>query len=206
MRKAVAGFWYSPASEGVSALVVTAAFFALGSLLGGFASAATIGTGSELISSYLEGFLTGVQSDGLLYPDLFQFLWLSLRWPLAAFILGFSSLGVLGLPILSGLRGFLFSFAVGVFAQTLGQKGLIAAFFLFGISGSISVPVFLLVSTQSFLASRCLASRGPGKSEFPYNRAYVLRCCFSVLFLCIGLILEWNFVPGLLVGWSEFLL
>lgn len=206
MRKAVAGFWYSPASEGVSALVVTAAFFALGSLLGGFVSAATIGSGSGLISSYLEGFLTGLQGDGLLYPDLFQFLWLSLRWPLAAFILGFSSLGVLGLPILSGLRGFLFSFAVSVFTQALGQRGLIAAFFLFGISGSIAVPVFLLVSTQSFLASKCLASRGPGKGEFPYNRAYVLRCCFSVSFLCISLILEWYFVPGLLVGWSELLL
>lgn len=205
MRKAVAGFWYSPASEGVSALVVTAAFFALGSLLGGFVSVAATGSGSNTVYPYLEGFLDVIRGDRLLYPDLLQFLWLSLRWPLAAFVLGFSSLGLLGLPLLSGARGFLFSFAVGVFAHALGPQGLMTTFLLFGASGLISVPVFLLISTQSFLAARSLASRGPGKSEFPYDRAYILRCCFSVVLLCVGLILEWYFIPEFLAGWSELL-
>lgn len=207
MRKAVAGFWYSPASEGVSALAVTAAFFALGGLLGGFASVATAGSvSSVMISSYLEGFLAEAQGNGLLYPDLLQFLWLSLRWTIAAFVLGFSSLGVLGLPLLGGARGFLFSFSIGVFTQALGQRGLMVAFIMFGVSGLISIPVFLLVSTQSFLVSRYLVSRGTGKSEFPYNRVYILRFCFSVLLLYVSLILEWYCVPGLLAGWSELLL
>lgn len=206
MRKAVAGFWWSPASEGVSALVVTAAFFALGSALGGFVSAWALESGNEVISAYLTQFLSEAQRDGLLYPDLFQFLWLSLRWPFAAFVLGFSALGLLGLPFLSGVRGFLFSFSVGVFCRALGRRGLGAAFLLLGISGLVSIPVFLLVATQSFLAAKSLASRGQGKREFPYDRAYILRCIFSALFLIVSLILEWYFVPMLLSGWAEALL
>ena len=129
MRKAVAGFWWSPASEGVSALVVTVAFFALGSTLGGFFSSHAVNGGVEMISSYLEEFLSAAQQDGLVYPDLLQFLWLSLRWPLIGFVLGFSALGLLAIPLLSGLRGFLFSFSVGVFVQSLGRRGLVARFF-----------------------------------------------------------------------------
>lgn len=205
MRKAVAGFWWSPASEGVSALVVTAAFFALGSALGGFFSACASEGGSEVISAYLTQFLSQAQQDGLLYPDLFQFLWLSLRWPFAAFVLGFSALGLLGLPLLSGMRGFLFSFSVGVLSRALGRQGLGIAFLLLGVSGLISIPVFLLVATQSFMAARSLASRGQGKRELPYDRAYILRCSFAVLFLLVSLILEWYFVPSLLSSWAEAL-
>lgn len=206
MRKAVVGSWWSPASEGVSALVVTAAFFALGGVLGQFVSAWALESGSEAVSAYLTQFLAQAQRDGLLYPDLFQFLWLSLRWPFAAFVLGFSALGLLGLPILSGLRGFLFSFSVGVLGRALGRRGLCIAFLLLGLSGLISIPVFLLVATQSFMAARGLASRGQGKREFPYDRAYMLRCGFSALFLLVSLILEWYFVPTLLSGWAEALL
>lgn len=202
MRKAVAGFWCSPASEGVSALVVTAAFFALGSTLGCFISARALESSGEAISAYLVQFLSETQLGGLLYPDLSQFLWLSLRWPFAAFVLGFSALGLFGLPILSGLRGFLFSFSVGVFVRTLGRRGLGTAFLLLGISGLISIPVFLLITTQSFSAAKSLAFRGQGKRELPYDRSYILRTAFSALFLFVGLILEWYFVPMLLTDWA----
>ena len=202
MRKAVAGFWWSPASEGVSALAVTAAFFALGSVWGYFASASAL-DGGEVISAYLTRFLSEAQMDGLLYPDLLQFLWLSLRWPFAAFVLGFSSLGLLGIPILSVTRGFLFSFSVGVFARILGRRGLAAAFLLLGISGLITIPIFLLVATQSFLTAKRLAVRG---GQNPYDRPYILRCIFSALFLLVGLILEWYFVPTLLANWAGALL
>lgn len=207
MRKAVAGFWWSPASEGVSALVMTAAFFALGSGLGHLVSACAIERNGGLISAYLEQFLCIAQSDGLFCPDLFQFLWLSLRWPLAAFVLGFSALGLLALPLLSGLRGFLLSFAVGTFAQALGRRGLGIAVLLLGGSSLISVPIFLLVATQSFSASKALASHktGQGRKELPYDRAYIFRCCLSFFVLLLSLLGEWYFVPMLLTDWTNIL-
>ena len=153
-----------------------------------------------MVSLYLEQFLSTAQKDGLLGPDVIQFLWLSLRWPLVAIAFGFSSLGLFGIPILSAMRGFLFSFSVGTFAHMLGYRGIGVAFLLLGISGCISVPVFLLIATQSFSAAKTLASKGQGKRETPYSKLYVLRCCLSLCLLCLGLIVEWHILPTLFSG------
>lgn len=208
MRKALTGFWWSPASEGVVALVVTALFFALGSFLGLVISSVASMDGVTVMYAYLEQFLSLAREDGLSHPELFPFVWQVVRWPTLALLFGFSSLGLMGLPILNGMRGFYLAFSVGAFAQTYGRNGAVAALLLLGIPAFLSIPAFFLLSAQSFSASYKLAVRasGQGKRELPYHRVYMLRCVFAVILIGIGASLEWYLVPALAGGWANILL
>lgn len=208
MRKAITGFWWSPASEGVAALVVTALFFALGSFLGLVTVSAASSDGISAMYSYLGQFLSLAREDGLFRPDFFSFLWQVIRWPIFALLFGFSALGLIGLPILNGMRGFFLAFSVGAFAQTYGHNGAVGAILLLGIPAFLSVPAFFLLAAQSFSASYKLAVRasGQGKRELPYHQAYVLRCVFAVMLIGLSALLEWYMVPSMVGSWAKILL
>lgn len=208
MRKAITGFWWSPASEGVVALAVTALFFALGSLLGLVTSSSVSLDGIAVMHAYLERFLSHVQENGLIRPELFSFLWQVIRWPFWALLFGFSSFGLVGLPILNGMRGFFLAFSVGAFVQTYGHNGAVAALVLLGIPAFISVPAFFLLSAQSFSAAyrSMLRISAQNKRELPYHHIYLLRCVFSVILIGISASLEWYLVPEIVGGWAKLLL
>lgn len=202
MRRTVAGFWWSPTMEGTPALVVTAAFFALGSLIGFFWAYGLGGGGVEILTGYLERFLSVAQSGGLDAPDLVTLLWRTFRWPTASFLFGFTALGLVGLPTLSGMRGFYLAFSVSAFVQAYGRNGLALAFLLLGLPCLLTVPVFFLLTTQSFTAALHLAGRrsGQGKRDLPYRRDYFLRCGLCGGAACLALLFERYLIPVLVVG------
>ena len=208
MRKTVAGFWWSPTVEGVPALVVTATFLGVGALVGCLTAFRVNTGGAEALYTYLERFLSLAQEGELVLPAFPALLWRTLRWPLAAFLLSFTALGLFGVPLLSALRGFFLAFSVASFSRVYGHSGLTVAFLLQGIPGLRSVPAFLLLATQSFSAACALAARGSGQSrrELPYGRDYFLRCglCAGVLF--VSLLVECYLVPILVMGWAGALL
>ena len=204
MRKTVAGFWWSPTIEGTPALVVTATFFVLGTLIGCLTALRINADGAKALCSYLERFLFLAQEGELSLPGVPALLWRGLRWPLAAFLLSFTALGLLGIPALSALRGFFFTFSVACFAKAYGRGGLAVAFLLQGIPGLLSVPVFLLLATQSFSTACVLAGRGSGQGrrELPYGRDFFLRCALCAGVLFISLLVECYLVPVLVTGWA----
>lgn len=208
MRRAVTGFWWSPAAEGTPALVVTAAFFALGGLTGSLLALRATAVGAEAISGYLSRFLMAAQAGELEIPAMAELLWRSLRWPLAAVILGFSALGLLGIPVLSAVRGFFLSFAVASFAQAYGREGVAVAFFLLGIPGLLSIPALFLLSTQSLSSAYALAVRagGSGRREPPFQSDYFFRCGVCAAAVCVSLLLERYLVPALVSGAAAALL
>lgn len=208
MRRAVAGFWWSPTGEGTPALVMTATFFALGGLVGSFFALWPAGDGAEAMAGYLSAFLTAAREGTLREPALMEFVWRALRWPLAAFLLGFTALGVLGIPILTGLRSFCLSFSIAAFAQAYGGDGLVTAFLLLGIPALAYVPAFFLLATQSFSTACALAGRaaGQGRRELPYHREHFFRCGMCAAAVCVGVVLERYIVPALVINWAEMLL
>ena len=208
MRRAVAGFWWSPTIEGTPALIVTAIFFAFGGLLGGLGSVWSAGSGMDAMSGYLEEFLATAQRGALREPAFWVLVWRAIRWPLAAFLLGFTALGVFGLPVLAAVRSFFLSFSVAAFAQAYGGRGLMTAFLLLGIPALVYVPAFFLLTVQSFSAACSLAGRtaGQGRRELPYHRDYFFRCGLCGAAVCLGVFLEQYLVPALVTGWAETLI
>lgn len=202
MRRAVAGIWWSPTAEGTPALAVTAAFFTLGGLAGCLLAFRMTDVGVGAMTDYLERFLTAAQSGGLDVPALPELLWRNLRWPLAAVLLGFSALGLLGVPVLASVRGYFMAFSIASFSRAYGHGGLAVAFFLLGIPGILSIPAFLVLSTQSFSTACALAGRssGSGRRELPFHHDYFLRCGLCAAAICVSLLLECYLVPALLSG------
>lgn len=207
MRRAVAGFWWSPTAQGTPALVVTAAFFTLGALAGSFLALQMNAEGMEALGSYLEQFLAAAQGGGLYQPSLPELLWRALRWPLAAFFLGFTALGLLGVPILASMRGFFLTFSVASFSRAFGRKGVATSFLLLGIPGFFYLPAFFLLCAQSFAAAWSLAAaRGvQGRRESGFGRDQILRSGACAAAVGIGILTERVLLPVLLSGTAALL-
>ena len=85
-----------------------------------------------------------------------------MRFPLAALLMGFTALGVIGLPVLFAVRGFLFSFSVACFCRLFGGAGLIPALFLFGLPALLWAPALFVLGAQGMLGAYGLLRRVTG--------------------------------------------
>ena len=202
MRRAVGGTWNVPERGLLPALTAIAVSFLLGALAGCLLSAFLEGEGLERLEGYLEAFLQSSGSGAPEGPGLLRQLWATLRWPLLALVLGFTSLGVLGLPLLFAVRGFLLAYSVAAFVRVFGGAGCLLAFLIFGVPGCLSVPALFVLGAQGLAAACRLAGRslGEGKAPSPYGRAYFLRCGGCAAALCVCLLLECLAVPALVAG------
>lgn len=190
------------------ALAVAAVFYALGSVVGGVFALRLLQDGDYVLQSFLKQFLLFAQGSELIRPRLLRVGLSSLWWIIAAFALSLSTMGSWGLPILCGMRGFLFSFSVWAFVQVLGKNGLTVAFLLLGVSGLIVIPIFLLLTSQGFLYAKSLSFGGVGqvKTDLACRKRYLQRWIAAVCVLCGGFVAEWYVMPNLLMGVSDILL
>lgn len=207
MRRAVAGIWDVPIQGTTPALAVTAICFFLGGVAGCVLCANVGGGGGESLTAYMEGLLAVAKSGGVTPPFLLPLLWEVLRWPLLTIVLGFTALGVIGIPILFSVRGFLLSFAIASLTRMLGGVGSMMAVVIFGVSGLISIPALFALGVQGFASARSLAGRalGEGGRSSPVGRAYFLRCGVCAAAFCVCVLLEYLAVPGLLSGMAGLL-
>lgn len=202
MRRAVAGVWAVPDGGFLPALAVIGACFFAGGLVGCTLAAHVDGGGTESLAAYLRSFLQAAGAGEAETPALAALVWNHIRWPALAVLLGFTALGLLGLPILFAARGFLMAFAIASFVRMFGRAGCLLAFAVFGITGVVAVPVLFVLGVQGLVASRTLASRvlGEGRGASPYGRAYFLRCGMCAAALCICVLLDYLAVPALVSG------
>ena len=117
-------------------------------------------------------------------------------------LLGFTALGILGLPLLFSVRGFVLAFSIAAFVRMFGGTGGVLAFLLFGVSGLVSAPVFFILGVQSLGAAQALAVRflGDGRRNPIYGKTYWLRCGWCAAALCLCVILEYLAVPALVAA------
>lgn len=190
----------SEGEEGLlAALVVVGACFLGGALAGCLAAGWISEEGQAGLTRYLEQFLQAAAAGQTQAPALLLQVWDILRWPLLALLLGFTGLGLLGLPLLFVARGFLLSFSIAAVTGLMGGSGCILGFLLFGISGAISLPVFFVLGVQSLLSARALAGRAPGTGVgwLPGGRRYLRRWGLCAVALGVCLLLEQGLVPKL---------
>ena len=194
--------WRMPADGAAPFLAVAAVFFFLGGLAGCLLAGSVDGGGQESLAAYVEGYLQAAQAGEASPPALAALVWETVRWPLLALLLGFTALGLLGLPLLFAARGFLLAFSIASFVRLFGGAGCLLALLVFGVGGAFTVPVLFVLGVQSLLTARTLAGRvwGEGKSAPLYGRTYWLRCGGCAAALCVCMLLDGFAVPALVSG------
>ena len=179
--------WSTSADGSVLILAAVSACFFLGGLAGCLLAGCVDGGGQESLAAYVEGFLRAAQAGDAAPPALAALVWETLRWPLLALLLGFTALGLLALPLLFAVRGFLLAFSIASFVRLFGGTGCLLALLVFGVGGAFSVPALFVLGVQSFMTARTLAGRvwGESKAAPLYGRAYWLRCGGCAAALCV---------------------
>ena len=194
-------------SEQTGALAILAVIFLLGGAAGCLFASLSGEAGAQELSSYLAGYLALAGEEGL-PRSLWPVLWGQLKFSLAAIVLGLTGLGVVGLPVLFGVRGFFLACPSACFVRVFGVRGFFPSFLLFALPALLWVPGLFLMGTPGFLSAQRQLRRslGEGRGEFPLNGSYWSRAG-----LCLGLslaagLLEYWVVPVLLRAAAQVVL
>lgn len=182
----------APAWDGLTQLAILGVCFLAGGL-GGFFFSGLGGDSPELMDYLGRYFQLAGQGSGV-EPSLWSSVWELSRWPLAAFLLGSTALGALGLPVLLGVRGFLLSFAAATLARLFGLPGVAASLAVFGVTALVVVPVLFVISLDAFRQSlgRLSGERSPAWNQ----RIQALSPCVGLLVLAVAL--QQTLMPALL--------
>lgn len=206
LRKRIVRLWDMPPGRIMPALMVLSTAFAAGALVGLLMAAQVDGGGHESLSVYLRAYLEAAKTGSATPPEPAAALWETARWPLLTLLLSFTAVGVVGIPAIFAIRGFLLSFAVSSFVRIFGAAGAILAFFAFGFTGTISLPVLFLLGVQGLMSSAALASQAIGGGKVPsalHDRAFWIRGGVCTGGLILSALLECWAVPVLLASVAE---
>ncbi len=189
MRKRWIKVWSVPGGAWFPVTLLLTLLFLTGGLAGCAMASWVGGSGSEGLASYIRSYLLAAQEGVGSSPSVFALCWDVFRYPVAVLILGFTALGLIGIPLAFAARGFFLSFAVSSFVRMFGGHGFLLAAVVFGIPGVISIPVLFVLGAQGWMASRTMAERlsHSGRRALPYDRLYWTRCgaCAVGLLLCV---------------------
>lgn len=162
----------------------------LGVLLGQWAHDAFCTGGQTQIQEYLMGYARVCADDH--EPSWWTIAWVYVRYPLAAFLLGFTALGVFLLPVLVLAQGCLLSFSVACFAAAMARGGVLLALAALGVRCLVTLPCLLLLADRAWEKSR-----GLPQGDEARDGVYILRFLLCLLLLLLGTVLERTIVPEL---------
>ncbi len=186
-------------SEQRTTLALLSIAFLIGGTAGCLLAVLSSKASADELSRYLADYLALAQG-GELPRGLWLLVWDQVKYLLAALILGVTALGIVGLPILFGVRGFFLSFPAACFCRVFGGRGLFPAFVLFGLPALLWAPALFLVGVPGFLSAQELMRRslGEGRGGVPLNGAYWCRAGLCVCLVLAAGLLEYWVVPVLL--------
>lgn len=183
-----------------AALWLLCGFFLTGSIVGCMVAGLFGSEDGAVLSERLEGYFTGF-GQGEVCVRFLSVVWRAVRVPLAAFLLGLTALGVVGLPVLFAVRGFSLAYAVAVFYRLMGLRGLTLSACVFGVSALLWLPALLELGVSGLTGSYGLLRRVTGDGRYPLaldSGTYWLRCGLSAgaVLVCAGI--EYMLVPVLI--------
>lgn len=150
---------------------------------------ALLGGSHQALAESLLIYFQGLAQSGSGDISVLPAVWDVFRWPALSFVLGYTALGIAGIPVLLCMRGFLLTYSSAAFMQMFGAEGLSASVIFFGVAGLLTVPVMFAVSTYSFRAAllRRFGGDEPGQTWIGMGAlapctgllilAVVLQCC-----------------------------
>lgn len=181
-------------------LILLALFFLAGVLLGQVLVGRVPAETGEELRRYLESYLRlGAEPSPRTAASAVVIYF---RYPLLAFLLGFASIGVALLPLLTAAFGLFLSFSVCCFTATFGGEGVLLALAVFGLRCLTTAPCYFLLAVPSWETAAGLAavSFGSGRRTAPvvYGRACWKRLGICCLVLTAGVCGELTLSPWLL--------
>lgn len=175
-------------------LILLALFFLGGVILGQVLSTRVPDATGDELTRYLTDYITLDETPALTAKTALSALIIYFRYPLLAFLLGFASVGLLLLPLVTVTYGFFLSFSVCCFTAAFGGEGVLLALAVFGVRCLVTLPCYFLLAISSLGTSTALAavSFGRGRHTLPvvYGRTYWLRLAISMLVLLFGVCVE----------------
>lgn len=176
--------------------------FLAGLFLGQVLSARVSSDTSGELTKYLTGYFSLGSPPELSAKTIYSTLIIYFRYPLLAFLLGFASVGVALLPILTVAYGLFLSFSVCCFTAAFGRAGVLLALSVFGMRCIITLPCYFALAVPALEKSVALASLSIEKNGRPappaYGRIWWLRFATVSAVLAIGVLLELLVSPRLL--------
>jgi len=185
--------------------LLLAVFFFLGILAGIMCACRASAQISEELSAYLSAYLNAVRQRTS-SPDVGCSLAAMYIWgPALAFLLAFTGIGAVLLPLLAAAYGFFPAYAVSCMAASFGRQGVLMAAVFFGLRCLITFPCFFLLAVPSWEAAvvRFRASFGRGYPVQADSRRCWLRLIGVCLTLCLGIWLDLRLSPVLLQALLE---
>ena len=182
-------------------LLVLSACIVLGVLCGYAAALGAMQRTGDELRRYFEDYLAlGIQRQ-VGVKALVDTFCCYFRAPLIVFLLGFASIGALLVPFVCAFQGFLLSFSLFCFAQSLGRSAFPLLLALFGIRLLAVLPCMLALGMAAVEKSRplLLLSLGGGRIRPAPSGGYWYRlgvCCVCLFF---GSLLELWLVPQFLL-------
>lgn len=168
----------------------------IGQVLAGRISA---GVRQEL-SDYLRAF--AALDEPVTVATVLSAMWLYLRDPLLAALLGFASIGTVLLPLLTTAFGFFLSFSVSCFTAAFGPDGVQLALAALGPRCLVTLPCYFLLAVPAWGSAAALArwSFGRGRRTAPVvsGTGWWVRVGVCCLVLLAGACTELFCVPPLL--------
>lgn len=178
-----------PGASSRRELLVLCMCLLLGVLLGQWAHGAFCAGGRVQLREYLLHYAK-VHTDAQ-QPSWWAVAWVYVRYPLMAFLLGFTAVGGVLLPGLVFAQGFSLSFSVACFSAAMARDGVSLALSVLGVRCLVTLPCLLLLAAKAWEESR---RRSAGRE--PCDEVYILRFLLCLLLLLLGTVLERAFVPG----------
>lgn len=154
----------------------------------------------EHLSIYLTDYITVLRSGGSFSPDFISTAWEFFRWPLFVLFTGLTVFGVVAIPLLFCLRGFLLAFTTATFVRLFGVRGLFAVLILLGICVFFTTPIFFVLGTDFFTAAkRSISFPGNVQKKSPcLQKPCILHLLCCGILLIVGMVLQIWSTPMLL--------
>lgn len=181
-------------------LVLLTACFLLGGLVALVCAQRCNAETIDSLSFFLREYCSAYDPDSTLF-SLGHLFALYFGSAVLAFLFGFSSFGVILIPLLSGMFGFSSFFSASCFARALGADGVLAAAALLSIRLLFTMPCFFAIAGFSMRFSTRLAVVLFGKpnttERIYYPRKYFFIFALSLVWLCVGVCCEKIITPQL---------
>lgn len=177
-------------AKGRGPLFFLCLFFLIGALLGSVF--AVLGGSHPKLTEQLTAFFQSVAQNGAPSVSLWTLLWEALCWPLFLILLSFGPPGVVGIPCVFLVRGFLLSYACSSFVAMYGLPGLGWNALFFGVSALFLLPVCVCVGHWAFSTAckRCFPQETP-----PNARPSGSMLMFCGILLCLFFFLQGHLLP-----------